>query len=56
MPDELFCMKKLLVLASIQFENKNHVVHLSTDWRLIMQCDVFVDQSPICLLCTFSSF
>jgi hypothetical protein len=31
MPDELFCMKKLMVLASIQFENKHRVVHLSTD-------------------------
>jgi hypothetical protein len=31
MPDELFCMEKVMVLASIQFENEHHVVHLSTD-------------------------
>jgi hypothetical protein len=52
MHDE-FCMKNLMVLASIQFENKMYVVHLSIDWRLIMQCDVFTNQSPMCLLCTF---
>jgi hypothetical protein len=47
MPDELFCMKRLMVLASIQFENEHPFVQLSTDWRLIMQCDMFVDQSPM---------
>jgi hypothetical protein len=31
MPDELFCMKKLMVLASIQFENEHPFVQLSTD-------------------------
>jgi hypothetical protein len=31
MHDELFCMKKLLVLASIQFENKMYVVLLSAN-------------------------
>jgi hypothetical protein len=53
MLDELFCTKKLMVLASIQFENKHHVVHLSADWRLIMQCDVFVDLTHVFALYVF---
>jgi hypothetical protein len=41
---------------SVQFENKMYVVHLLVDGKLILQCDVFADQSPMCLLCTFPTF
>jgi hypothetical protein len=46
MYDEPFCMKNLMFLASIQFEDELSAVQLSGDWSLMTKYDVFANQSP----------
>jgi hypothetical protein len=50
MPDELFCMKKLMMIASIQFENEHHVVHLSANWRSCIVICLLIIHPCVCFV------
>jgi len=54
--DQQFCLKSNSILASIQFQHKWHVDHLSKNWCLMTSCLVFADEGPMCSFWIFYNF